>query len=449
MIQNSLFLTIPKNEDTYWFYLRYIWNKLYTMKSIFLFVFISFSLYSTAQFRSIESINFGDISVIEFTASGNIWVGSKASGCAAFTAATQTWSNFTTVNSSMNSDSVTAITLYPIAGVVHSFMGTTNGVAYKHGTAWDTLTGLANPHVIDMVHSTVDRKLYVATKAGISVYDDSTLAIITSLITGSSLPGGNVTCLQARASQANGFYYGTADSGYYYSFNGTSFSAKNVNNSTLADNRINYILISANGLDSYVGTKGGFSQCMNAGICSSKSDTTGLPQNDITCIEVDCRGDVWMGTRDSGLVRFDITLQQFHRITMADGLPSNRITALNNLTNSCEIHIGTADAGVVKLDSNYVIAQLPTSISNLAKQQMAIKVFPQPASDVVNFVTALDVKEGEVSLFDVSGKLVLSKTINNTNQFALNTQNLEQGIYFYSVKAKESVLKTGKVSIFR
>ena len=80
---------------------------------------------------------------------------------------------------------------------------------------------------------------------------------------------------------------------------------------------------------------------------------------------------------------------------------------------------------------------------------MAIKVFPQPASDVVNFVTALDVKEGEVSLFDVSGKLVLSKTINNTNQFALNTQNLEQGIYFYSVKAKESVLKTGKVSILR
>ena len=420
------------------------------MKNFTLAVLIFISISTNAQSRSTQSF-FGDVSVIELATNGNVWIGSPSHGCAAFIASSQTWSQFTTANSSMRSDSVTAISLYAIHGVGHSFMGTTNGIGYKHGAAWDTLAGLIDPYVIDIVHSYYDNRLYVATKGGISVFNDTSLVHITDLTTSNTLPHGNITCMESKTIMNPGFYYGTSDSGYYYTLDGINYMHKDVDSANLTHNHVNFIFVDTVGANAYCGTKGGFSACGTTGMgpCTNLSDTLGLPQNDVTAIDIDCHGDIWIGTRDSGVVFFYNGSFNHHRITTADGLPSNRITAINCHPGTCLTYIGTADAGAVMTDSMYNIVQLPTGISNLQNEQMNVKVYPQPSSDILNFVLGEELKAGEVSLFDISGKKVLLQKINNAASFSISVKNLEQGFYFYSIRNEKTVLKTGKVSVLR
>ena len=418
------------------------------MKQKFALLLLSLScLIAFAQVRSIESIDFGNVSIIEIAPSGNVWIGSATSGCAAYIAATQTWSKFTTANSSMKSDSVTAISLYAIHGVAHSFMGTTNGIGYKHGAAWDTLAGLVNPYVIGIVHSYSDNRLYVATKGGISVFNDTLLVHLNDITTGNTLPNGNITCMQSKTIMNSGFYYGTSDSGYYFTFDGINYTHKDLNSAALADNRVNCLFVDTIGANAYAGTKGGLSVC--GGFCTSITDTLGLPQNDITAVDIDCHGNIWIGTRDSGIVCYYYNSVAHFRMTTADGLPSNRITAINCNTGACITYIGTADAGAVMTDSLLNIVQLPTAVANLQKEKLTINVFPQPANDILNFAMEKEIKKAEFFLTDINGRIVLLQSVNNSSRFSVDTKNLEQGIYFYSITDSKIILKTGKVSILR
>lgn len=417
------------------------------MKKTFLFLSIFISLFASAQFRSIESVDFGDVSVIELGANGNVWVGSATNGCAAFIAASQSWSNFTTLNSSMKSDSITAITLYSIGGVAHSFMGTTNGVGYKHGAAWDTLAGLINSHVIDIVRSPTNHCLYVATEGGISIFNDTTLVHIGDYTTGNTfLPWGAITCFQSKQTNISGFYYGTPDTGMYISNNGTNWAHTSMDAGGIVDDRINCIYIDATGANQYYGTKGGFTYYN--GSVNNYTTANGLHQNDVTAIDIDCNLKAWVGTRDSGIAVFDYTNTSWQYITTAQGLPSNRITSINCSAITCQTYIGTADAGAVIIDSLLSVAQLPTDVTNL-QQQFMVKLSPQPANDVLNFVLENEIKEGEISIFDISGKMVSFEKIITASQFSINTKNLEQGFYFYSIRNQKSLLNTGKISILR
>jgi ligand-binding sensor domain-containing protein len=157
------------------------------MKLFYALILCSLSFISIhAQNRSVESIGFADVIVMEVSPSGNVWVGSVTQGCSAYIASSHTWSTFTTLNSSMESDSITCIALYAINTVPHSFMGTTHGIGYRHGTTWDTLAGLIDPRVVDIIRSGADHRLYVATAGGISMYNDTLLTHTTDYSAGSA-----------------------------------------------------------------------------------------------------------------------------------------------------------------------------------------------------------------------------------------------------------------------
>lgn len=417
------------------------------MKNFTLFAFTFVSLFTMAQSRSTQSF-FGDVSVIELSSSGNVWIGSMANGCSGFTAATQTWANFNTQNSTMRSDSITAIALYPIGGVPHSFMGTTNGIGYKHGTSWDTLAALVDRSVVDIIRSAADHRLYVATKGGVSAFNDTSLIHLADYIPGNStLPTPNVTCFQFKPLTVAGFYLGTSDSGYYFSTNGTNFSRKYSGNAGLSDDHVNCIYANAAGTAEWVGTKNGYNEC-SASCTSFTASPTSIHQNDISAVDADCRGNAWVGTRDSGIAVYNHTTLTWQYITTAQGLPSNRITAINCKT-SCDCFVGTADGGAVIVDSTFLVSQLPSAIKTIAQEQINVNVFPQPSSDVLNFVTAEEIKTGEVVLYDISGKIILSQKIKNSSSFAIDVKSVEPGFYFYAIRNEKSVLKTGKVSIVR
>lgn len=417
------------------------------MKNFTLSVLIFISLNSNSQSRSTQSF-LGDVSVIELSSSGNVWIGSASNGCAGFTAATQTWGNFTTGNSTMRSDTVTCITLYAIGGVPHSFMGSTNGIGYKHGASWDTIAALVDRSVVDIARSAADHRLYVATQGGISVYNDTSLLHLTDYTTGgASLPNGNITCFHSKPLTAAGFYYGTSDSGYYYSPDGTNFTHKFSGNMSLSDDRVNCIYVNAAGTAEWIGTKNGYNEC--AGTCTNfTASPTSIHQNDVSAVDADCKGNAWVGTRDSGIAVYNHTTLMWQYITTAQGLPSNRITAIN-CKSSCECYVGTADGGAVIVDSLFAVSQLPTNINSLEQESMNVKVYPQPSSDILNFVLSEELKAGEVSLFDISGKKVLFQKINNAASFSVSVKDLEQGFYFYSIRNEKAVLKTGKISVLR
>jgi hypothetical protein len=74
---------------------------------------------------------------------------------------------------------------------------------------------------------------------------------------------------------------------------------------------------------------------------------------------------------------------------------------------------------------------------------MNLSVYPNPSNESVNFRfdTA---NEATVTLFDLAGKQVSSKT-ENAQTINVNTENLNAGIYMYQVKVGNNVT-TGKIS---
>ena len=63
-----------------------------------------------------------------------------------------------------------------------------------------------------------------------------------------------------------------------------------------------------------------------------------------------------------------------------------------------------------------------------------MKVYPQPANEVVNFITGSTGNE-ELLVMDASGRALLNLPISN-GFIALPTHNLSTGLYIYHIRAK-------------
>jgi len=63
------------------------------------------------------------------------------------------------------------------------------------------------------------------------------------------------------------------------------------------------------------------------------------------------------------------------------------------------------------------------------KNTISIDVFPNPTAAELTIVAPADFTKGEIRLYNTSGKMLISKTINNRNY--LNLSDLNSGIYFF------------------
>jgi ligand-binding sensor domain-containing protein len=397
----------------------------------------------SAQSRGSRTIEFGNVSVIEIAPNGNVWVGSISNGCSGFTAATTTWATFNTQNTlAMKSDSLTAIALYPVGGVPHSFMGTTNGIAYKHGNAWDTLSNLVHPRIVDIVKSP-EHNLYVATQAGVSIFNDTTLVHQSDLTTSNSnIPSTDITCLQTKSLTCTGFYAGTADTGFFFTNDLTNFTHRTAANFSLVDNRVNCLFVEPSCNTIYVGTKGGLSIFDNIA-STNYTVVQGLAENDVTAIEKDCHGDIWIGTRNSGISIFNGT--NFTSFTTADGLPSNSITSISFKTGICEAFIGTLDGGMAQLDTNRNVVQLFNNISSV-EDQIAVSISPQPAGSYIAINLGFEPMKATVQITDIQGKIVVTHELDSSRQ-TIDVSALSTGIYLYNITDSNKKIKPGKISV--
>ena len=89
----------------------------------------------------------------------------------------------------------------------------------------------------------------------------------------------------------------------------------------------------------------------------------------------------------------------------------------------------------------------PTSVS--VADGVQAKLYPNPNNG--SFTLAYDLKAlntANVTIYDISGKLVYKKEIDNLeNKIAINTLNLNNGIYFIQLSDDTNLLWTDKVVI--
>lgn len=87
------------------------------------------------------------------------------------------------------------------------------------------------------------------------------------------------------------------------------------------------------------------------------------------------------------------------------------------------------------------------SLVSIEEVQSSIKlnIFPNPATEVVNFTTLDGTSIYELELIDLSGRVLQSQVVNATST-QLNVNHLSKGVYFYQIQTEKGK-STGKIIV--
>lgn len=127
-----------------------------------------------------------------------------------------------------------------------------------------------------------------------------------------------------------------------------------------------------------------------------------------------------------------------YRILPEEGLAVNTI-----IDNTANIYFDFQEAVVTNTTSN-ILVELLSDIEEL--QQEPVKVYPNPANNVLHVVGAEINSGSTIQLYDLTGKLVFVKPINDQ---AINISELQVGMYLYTVESSNGNLQHGKLLIER
>ncbi|MBW6484180.1 MAG: T9SS type A sorting domain-containing protein [Vicingaceae bacterium] len=77
-----------------------------------------------------------------------------------------------------------------------------------------------------------------------------------------------------------------------------------------------------------------------------------------------------------------------------------------------------------------------------------VNLFPNPTNDNLTISHNLETKNGVVYLeiMDVMGRILINKTINNTNN-QIDVKQLSSGLYFFTVSQNGNVVESGKLVV--
>lgn len=127
--------------------------------------------------------------------------------------------------------------------------------------------------------------------------------------------------------------------------------------------------------------------------------------------------------------------------------PSNVTWVFSRMQTIVILQDGTSKSVVqsesVPANSNYVIST-PTGLDNQSISNTLISVYNYENNIIINQSKKID--NTIFILNDVLGRSLISKTIDNEKE-TINTSHLIQGVYLYSIKTNNSIIKTGKIVI--
>jgi type IX secretion system substrate protein len=99
----------------------------------------------------------------------------------------------------------------------------------------------------------------------------------------------------------------------------------------------------------------------------------------------------------------------------------------------------------ISMNFNYVVYDPATDVLEVERIDNAIEVYPNPANEILNI--KLNKKnvcsKAKITLYDVVGKIVLSKDISNVGDaISLQINNIRAGCYFLKLETAEEVYNT-------
>ena len=92
----------------------------------------------------------------------------------------------------------------------------------------------------------------------------------------------------------------------------------------------------------------------------------------------------------------------------------------------CDFHGASSMSGTITVQNSLGLENEPFN---------TFKFFPNPSNSLINLIFPQYIIEGNVSVIDISGKKLISKSLNDKKNLELDVSNLFQGIYFIKVKS--------------
>jgi hypothetical protein len=133
-----------------------------------------------------------------------------------------------------------------------------------------------------------------------------------------------------------------------------------------------------------------------------------------------------------------ITIGNFNSNANTDTL---RIQPVNALSTT------TVDIAYYYIDEITLIDQTTVGVNELSNGS-GFEIYPNPANDVINFQFSNTIEKRKVELYDAIGNLVLERDA-SSNNLSLTTDNLSNGVYFYTILVGEKNIKTDKIVIIK
>jgi hypothetical protein len=86
-------------------------------------------------------------------------------------------------------------------------------------------------------------------------------------------------------------------------------------------------------------------------------------------------------------------------------------------------------------------------IENLyAEKDVNISAYPNPFTEEATIkIEGEQFKEMQLTVYDISGKMVKQQKAFNTNQFAINRAGFNNGIYLFEISSEGKIVGRGKV----
>ncbi len=95
------------------------------------------------------------------------------------------------------------------------------------------------------------------------------------------------------------------------------------------------------------------------------------------------------------------------------------------------------EAYVVVLQAHRValhyLPRCPMKIGDNAGEEFHVSLFPNPATDIINVRMKDDITNGEITIYDINGKLIMLQKISGST--TLDVSSFSSGIYMVQLRA--------------
>ncbi len=90
--------------------------------------------------------------------------------------------------------------------------------------------------------------------------------------------------------------------------------------------------------------------------------------------------------------------------------------------------------------------ELPLSINSKKTRSSEVKIYPNPANDIINIEIENNIQNGEILIYNSIGHLVNRIDLTN-NHKSINLSNFNNGLYFIKITENSNIIASKKVLV--